>query len=98
MSDVIVNQEQRPVLSVAHVTKRYGSVKALDDVTFEIGASESVALWGPNGAGKTTILRCLLGLARYSGDISVNGVDRRERARAPGKTSATCRRISPSRR
>jgi ABC-type multidrug transport system ATPase subunit len=83
MSDVIVNQEQRPVLSVAHVTKRYGSVKALDDVTFEIGASESVALWGPNGAGKTTILRCLLGLARYSGDISVNGVDpAREGARA----------------
>jgi ABC-type multidrug transport system ATPase subunit len=57
------------------LTKLYGSVRALDGVSFDVGASESVALWGPNGAGKTTILRCLLGLARFTGDIRVGGLD-----------------------
>lgn len=63
------------------VTKRYGQVKALDDVSFDILAGESVALWGPNGAGKTTILRCLLGLARFDGTITVDGRDIRANGR-----------------
>ncbi|HEX5166860.1 MAG TPA: nitrous oxide reductase family maturation protein NosD [Thermomicrobiales bacterium] len=57
------------------LTKRYGKVAAVDDMTFAIRPGDAVALWGPNGAGKTTILRCLLGLARYSGHVMVEGLD-----------------------
>ena len=64
------------------VTKRYGSVAALSGVSFDIGPGEAVALWGPNGAGKTTILRCILGLARYTGEIRVEGHDPRRDGRA----------------
>ncbi len=40
---------------VAHLTKRFGSVIALNDVSFTVANGETVALWGPNGAGKTTL-------------------------------------------
>jgi ABC-type multidrug transport system ATPase subunit len=62
-------------LTARDVTKRYGKAAALDHVSFEARPGEAVALWGPNGAGKTTILRCLLGLARYEGDIRIGGLD-----------------------
>lgn len=64
-----------PVIQAAGLTKRYGRVLALDNVDLTIGRGESVALWGPNGAGKTTVLRCLLGLARYTGEICIDGID-----------------------
>ena len=66
---------QGSTIRVSGLTKRYGAVVALDDVSFDIGPRESVALWGPNGAGKTTVLRCLLGLARYTGEVRIGGVD-----------------------
>jgi ABC-type multidrug transport system ATPase subunit len=50
-------------------------VLALDEVAFDVAPRESVALWGPNGAGKTTVLRCLLGLARYRGEVRIGEVD-----------------------
>jgi ABC-type multidrug transport system ATPase subunit len=62
-------------IAVTGVTKYYGQFPALDNVSFDVAAGESVALWGPNGAGKTTIMRCLLGLARYEGSIRINGHD-----------------------
>jgi ABC-type multidrug transport system ATPase subunit len=62
-------------VSAQGLTKRYGRTVALDAVSFAVQAGEAVALWGPNGAGKTTILRCLLGLARYAGDVRVLGAD-----------------------
>ena len=52
---------------VAHsLTKRYGRIAAVDDVSFEIAAGEIVGFLGPNGAGKTTTLRMLAGLIRPS--------------------------------
>lgn len=63
------------VISVRDLTKHYGRTAVVSDVTFDVRAGEAVALWGPNGAGKTTILRCLLGIARYSGDIRISGID-----------------------
>jgi len=45
------------------VSKRFGSLRALEDVSLTIGAGQIVAVVGPNGAGKTTLLRCLSSIA-----------------------------------
>jgi ABC-2 type transport system ATP-binding protein len=61
------------------VSKRFGSTKALDELSFHIGPGELVALLGPNGAGKTTAVRLLLGLAKPDrGTARVFGADPRE--------------------
>jgi ABC-2 type transport system ATP-binding protein len=52
-----------PVVSVRSLTKRYGEVLAVDDVTFTLRPGTVTGFLGPNGAGKTTTLRLLLGLA-----------------------------------
>jgi ABC-type multidrug transport system ATPase subunit len=62
-------------ITVRNVTKLYGSWKALDDVSFDVAQGESLAMWGPNGAGKTTIMRCLLGIARFRGEVRIGGHD-----------------------
>jgi ABC-2 type transport system ATP-binding protein len=52
-----------PVVAVTSLTKRYGEVLAVDDVTFALRPCTVTGFLGPNGAGKTTTLRLLLGLA-----------------------------------
>jgi nitrous oxidase accessory protein len=64
-----------PMLTVHHLTKRFGAAVAVDHLAFAIHAGEAVALWGPNGAGKTTVLRCLLGLCPYEGVVRLAGYD-----------------------
>lgn len=65
-----------PVARFESVSKNYGTVRALEDFTFEVRAGELVALLGPNGAGKTTAIRLLLGLAKpNSGRLRVFGRD-----------------------
>ena len=51
------------MVSVQRLTKRYGDVMAVDDLTFSLEAGTITGFLGPNGAGKTTTLRLLLGLA-----------------------------------
>lgn len=63
------------MIRVESLTKRYGRTVVVDDVSFEVGRGEAVALWGPNGAGKSTIMRCLLGSIRYEGRITIGGFD-----------------------
>lgn len=66
-------------ISVRHITKQFGSQKALNDVSFEIGGSEVVGFLGPNGAGKSTMMKILTCfLPPTSGDASVCGFDIRE--------------------
>jgi ABC-type multidrug transport system ATPase subunit len=65
-----------------NVTKRFGRFTAIHKLDFEVPAQEALALWGPNGAGKTTVIKCLLGLLRYDGQILVNGHDARREGRA----------------
>ncbi|WP_406722389.1 ABC transporter ATP-binding protein [Streptomyces althioticus] len=61
------------------VTKRYGDVRAVDDLTLTLRPGETVALLGPNGAGKSTTLDLLLGLKRPdSGTVTVLGTGPRE--------------------
>lgn len=56
------------------VTKAFGSVRALDEVSFNVAAGETFGLIGPNGSGKTTLIRLLLGLGRpTSGTVRVLG-------------------------
>jgi ABC-type multidrug transport system ATPase subunit len=63
------------IISISKVTKRFGNLTAVDDLSFTVQAGEAVAFWGANGAGKTTALRCLLGLFPFEGEITVDGVD-----------------------
>jgi ABC-2 type transport system ATP-binding protein len=65
-----------PIVSVRDLRKRYGSLAAVDGLSFEVHPGEIVGIVGPNGAGKTTTVECVLGLkARDGGSISVFGED-----------------------
>jgi len=55
--------------------KQFGATRALNDVSFNVGAGRIVGLIGPNGAGKTTALKALLGLTRFDGELAVLGLD-----------------------
>jgi ABC-2 type transport system ATP-binding protein len=64
------------LIAVSHLTKRYGSHLAVDDVSFEVGRGEVVGFLGPNGAGKTTTLRILAGfLGPTAGKVTIAGHD-----------------------
>jgi ABC-2 type transport system ATP-binding protein len=63
------------LVTARNVSKHYGDVRAVDDVSFEIEKGKIVGLFGPNGAGKTTLLKALLGLTDCDGDLTVLGLD-----------------------
>jgi ABC-type multidrug transport system ATPase subunit len=73
---------QRAAITARQLTKRYGDVAALSALDFSVAQGEAVALWGANGAGKTTLLRCVLGMARCTGDLDIFGIDPRRDGRA----------------
>lgn len=61
------------------VTKRYGSLTAVDGVTFSVARGEYFALLGPNGAGKTTVVRLLLDFTHAtSGTLSIDGISSKD--------------------
>jgi len=67
---------QSSMITVNHVTKRFGTTVVLNDVCLAIERHDCVGLVGPNGAGKTTLLRILAGyLAPTRGTVLVEGVD-----------------------
>ena len=71
-----MNAASRIAVSIRHVVKNFGALRALDGVTLDIAEGEFFGLLGPNGAGKTTLISCLAGLARAdSGTIAVLGHD-----------------------
>ncbi len=65
-----------PILSVTGITKRFGAVIAVDQVSLDVGANECLALLGPSGCGKTTLLRVMAGLdAPDAGTVAIDGAD-----------------------
>jgi ABC-2 type transport system ATP-binding protein len=63
-------------ITVSGLSKRYGKVLAVDDISFRVGHGELFGFLGPNGAGKTTTINVLSGLARLdAGAIQINGIE-----------------------
>jgi ABC-2 type transport system ATP-binding protein len=63
------------LVSARNVSKSFGSLRAVDNVSFEIEKGRIMGLIGPNGAGKTTLLKAVLGLTDCQGSLSVLGLD-----------------------
>ncbi len=67
------------MIELQAVTKRYGSLTAVDRISFSAGQGEYFALLGPNGAGKTTIVKMLLDFTQPTdGTLSVNGISSKD--------------------
>ena len=64
------------MLNISHLSKSYESLKAVDDISLEIGEGEIFGFLGPNGAGKTTTLSMIAGLLKPdNGKITIDGMD-----------------------
>ena len=84
------------MISVDHLTKRFGTFTAVNDISFDVKRGEVFALLGPNGSGKTTTLKSLVGLSiPTAGRIFVNGIDvQSEPKRARALVSYLPQRVS----
>ena len=70
------------VVSVAGLTKHFGAVTAVDDLSFSVAPGRVTGFLGPNGAGKTTTLRMILGLATPdAGTVTIGGIRYADRPR-----------------
>jgi ABC-2 type transport system ATP-binding protein len=66
----------RPAIEIAHLRKTYGTLVAVDDVSFSVAEGEIFGILGPNGAGKTTTVECAIGLRLPdAGTIRLMGLD-----------------------
>ena len=75
-----MNNESNKVIEVRELTKRFGAITAVNQITFGVIKREIFGFLGPNGAGKTTTIRMLTGLLTPdSGDIFIEGVDIRKK-------------------
>ncbi len=73
-------------LVIENLSKKYGDVVALNDVSIRIGSGEVVGLLGPNGAGKSTLLKIIVGILRpTSGSVRIDGIDILENPEAAKK-------------
>lgn len=68
-------KEANIMLKVEQVTKKYGKLTANKDISFSVDGGQIAILVGPNGAGKSTIIKCICGLLRFSGSITIGGFD-----------------------
>ena len=70
------------MINVLNLSRSYGTFKAVDDVSFEVGKGQIVGLLGPNGAGKTTLMKMLTGYHfPATGSIRIAGIDLLEQTR-----------------
>ena len=74
------------MIQVEHLTKRYGTVTAVDDLSFEIGEGSVYGFLGPNGAGKSTTMNIMTGcLSATEGTVKISGYDIYEQPREAKK-------------
>ena len=67
------------MLSISHLTKKYGDKVAVDDLSLEINAGEIYGFIGHNGAGKTTTIKAVVGILGFdAGEITINGLSIKE--------------------
>ena len=78
------NWNKDPILTVEHLTMRFGGLVAIDDLSFNVGRGDITELIGPNGAGKTTVFNCVTGfykptegriVMRHGPGLQQDGVD-----------------------
>jgi branched-chain amino acid transport system ATP-binding protein len=70
------NVAMAPLLALAHVSKNFGALKVIDDLSFEVAEGEALGILGPNGAGKTTLFNLVSGeLPVSAGRIAYRGRD-----------------------
>ncbi len=62
-----------PIISARGLSKRYGRTVAVDNVDLDIASGRIIGLIGPNGAGKTTVMKAILGLTTFEGELQVLG-------------------------
>ena len=86
-------------IEVANLVKTYGSLRAVDGISFQVQAGEVFGMLGPNGAGKSTTTEMIEGLRRPdSGTVRVLGVDvLHEPERIKQRLGSSCRRRRSSR-
>lgn len=65
------------MIQVINLTKRYGKLVANNDLSLTVNPGELTVLLGPNGAGKSTLIKCICGLLRFEGEITIDGHDNR---------------------
>lgn len=64
------------MIELTNVSKSYGKIKALDDVTITLPKGKIIGLCGPNGSGKTTLIKILMGLITdYQGTVTIEGFE-----------------------
>jgi len=64
------------MIEISHLTKRYGSLTAVDDISFTVSPGEVLGFLGPNGAGKSTTMKMITGfISPSAGSIRVCGHD-----------------------
>ena len=64
------------MITIDHLVKSYGSIRALDDISFHVGKGEIVGFLGPNGAGKSTCMNILTGyISSNSGVVKIGGIN-----------------------
>ncbi|MBN1691156.1 MAG: ABC transporter ATP-binding protein [Dehalococcoidia bacterium] len=71
-----MERDNLPAIVVTNLTKRFGEVFAVNDISFRVNKGELFGFLGPNGAGKTTTINMLTGLSRSdAGKITIGGID-----------------------
>ncbi len=76
MNEVITERTPAPAIRVQDIRKSFGTVKAVNGISFQVEQGELFGFLGPNGAGKTTTINILTGLARAeTGNIELGGID-----------------------
>ena len=79
--ELLTTPHQTAAIAVEGLTKRYGELTAVDDLSFTVRRGAVTGFLGPNGAGKTTALKTIVGLARpTAGRVLIDGVASERRA------------------